>query len=270
MEPNQQPLFSTLDRQGNMTDPQPSLSLQYLSRLQQKLAAALADQQLILQSAAERIATSIQQGGILLVFGSGHSHMLAEELYVRAGGLAPVKAILIHELMLHEDIERASLLERQPEYADTVFAGQTLRSGDGLIVISNSGSNGLPVEVALRGKQAGLFVIALTSVAFSRTLDPRHPSGRRLFEVADLVLDNYGVPGDACLEIPGATAPCGPTSTVVGAALLNALIAETAGRLAAHGIEPPIFVSGNFTNDVRQSLRAVKKVGMRLTPDANQ
>ncbi len=230
------------------------------------LTAAFSDQLPLLQAAAERIAASIRQGGVLHVFGSGHSHMLAEELYVRAGGLAPVHPIFAPELMLHEDVERASLLERQPEYAAVVLEGQPLKSGDILLVISNSGSNGLPVEVALRGQQAGLFVIALTSVGFSRTLDPRHPSGRRLFEVADLVFDNHGVPGDACLEIPGTAARGGPTSTVVGAALLNALMVEVAGRLAQGGSEPPVFVSGNFANDIRPALEAAKNAGKPWSP----
>jgi uncharacterized phosphosugar-binding protein len=254
---------------ANLIQPlQPSYSLQYLDKLQHILAAALSNQQTTLQIAAEKIAVSLRQGGILHVFGSGHSHMLAEELYVRAGGLAPINAILIPELMLHENVERASLLERQPEYADSVLEGQDWRIGDVLLVISNSGSNGLPVEMALRGRQAGLFTIALTSLSFSRTLDARHPSGKRLFEAADLVLDNYGQPGDACLKIPGTAANCGPTSTVVGAALLNALMAETIDRLVREGSHPPIFVSGNFANDVRPALETVKSVGKRWHPGA--
>ena len=249
--------------------PDHPLSLQYLSNIQEIMTAAFTEQIDIIQQAAARITTSLLNGGILHVFGSGHSHILAEELYVRAGGLAPVHAMLIPELMLHEDVERASLLERQPEYADVVLKDSRWISGDVLVVISNSGTNGLPVEVALRGRHAGLFVIALTSVGFSKTLDPRHPGGKRLFEVADLVIDNYGIPGDACLEITGGQtgkiARSSPTSTVAGAALLEGLVAEVAGRLADAGIDPPLFVSGNFDNDIHPALQAAQKAGQRLS-----
>jgi uncharacterized phosphosugar-binding protein len=249
-----------------MNENVPSLSMQYLAILQAKLSAAISEQQALIQSAAAQIAASLRQGGLLYVFGSGHSHLLAEELYVRAGGLAPVHAILAPELMLHEDVDYASRLERLPQYADTVLKDLHWRSGDVLLVISNSGSNGLPVEVALRGRQSGLLVIALTSVSFSSSIDARHPSGRRLFETANLVLDNYGQPGDACLQVPGVEPLCGPTSTAVGAALLHALMAETIGRLAQEGLAPPVFVSGNFSNNVGAGLEAAKKAGQRWRP----
>jgi uncharacterized phosphosugar-binding protein len=194
---------------------------------------------------ADLIARSLADGGVLHAVGTGHSHMLAEELFYRAGGLMPVNAILDPRLMLHDGALSSTLAERLPGYAEAVLARYTLLPGEVLIVASNSGRNAVPVEMALAAHERGLKVIALTSLAHSESQPSRHPSGKRLFEVADHVLDNGGVVGDAALTLPGMAGSLCPTSTVIGVALLQALVYSTAERLLALGVAPPILLSAN-------------------------
>ena len=195
--------------------------------------------------AGKVIANAIIQGGTLHIFGTGHSHMLAEELYIRAGGLAGVNAILEPSLMLHEDPVRATELERQEGLAAKIAAKHEMRAGDILIVVSNSGRNPVPIEMALLAKERGLTVIALTSLDYSRAVASRHSSGRCLFEVADIVLDNGGEVGDAVLEVEGHPTKACPTSTILGAAILNAIVATTIEQMLGMGVVPSVLVSSN-------------------------
>ena len=195
--------------------------------------------------AGKVVANAIVQGGTLHIFGTGHSHMLAEELYVRAGGLTCVNAILEPSLMLHKDPARATELERQEGLAAEILAKHEMRAGDVVIVASNSGRNPVPIEMALLARKRGLAIIALTSLAHSQAVASRHFSGQRLFEVADVVLDNGGEMGDAILEVERLAIKACPTSTVVGAAILNAVMATAIEDLLSKGFVPSVLVSSN-------------------------
>jgi uncharacterized phosphosugar-binding protein len=194
---------------------------------------------------AAKLTDSLAQGGVLHAFGTGHSHVLAEELFHRAGGLVPVNALLDARLMLHEGTMAATLTERLPGYAEAILSRYSLLPGEVMIVASNSGRNAVTIDMALAAREKGLTVIALTSVTHSASQSSRHPSGKRLFEVADHVLDNCGVIGDAALTLPGLDAQIGATSTVIGCALVQSLVFATAELLQARGIEPPILMSSN-------------------------
>ncbi|QLI81568.1 SIS domain-containing protein [Chitinibacter fontanus] len=198
-----------------------------------------------LNQAAVHIADTLQAGGLLHVFGSGHSQLLAAELFYRAGGLVPVNAILDLPLSVMQAARRSTWLERVPGYAAQLLQDEPVRAGDTLIVISNSGRNAVPIEMALAAKAQGATVIALTSLSFSQSISSRHSSGQRLFEVADLVLDNYGVDGDALVAVPGCPVKVSASSTAVGSALLQAVAAATVAELAARGIEAPVWQSAN-------------------------
>lgn len=248
-----------------MTNPE-SLSLGYLAAIKELLDKAVGGQQEAIVQAAQVIAGSLAGGGLLHLFGAGHSHMLVEELYGRAGGLTPVNAILIPRLMLHEDMVQSTLLERREELAQEILADQPLQPGDVMLVISNSGRNGLSIELARLARQQGLSVIALTAVDYSRTLSSRHSTGLRLLEVADIVLDNHGQVGDACLALPDLNIRTGPTSTIVGAAVLDAVMVEVIARLVRLGVTPPVLVSVNLVGaDESGSMAALARAGQRLT-----
>jgi uncharacterized phosphosugar-binding protein len=198
-----------------------------------------------MNAARDAIAGALAGGGVLHVAGSGHSHMLAEEVFYRAGGIAAAQAILDEDLMLHRGAERSTRLERESGHAARVLADYEIAPGDVVVVASNSGRNAYPVELALSAKERGAVVIAVTSLAHARAVASRHGSGHRLFEVADIVLDNGGEYGDGALEVPGVAERMGPTSSVIGIWLLNALIAEAVEQVVAQGGAVDIYRSAN-------------------------
>jgi len=198
-----------------------------------------------IKKAALMVADSVQAGGMLFGFGTGHSHMVAEEMIGRAGGLIQAKGILETELMVHINDTQATYLERLPGLARVYLMNSPVEAGDVLVVISNSGRNAVPVEMAIEGRKAGLHVIAVTNVAHSRGTPSRHSSGKHLYEVADLVLDTCGEPGDALIEVKGSPVKAGPGSTIAGAVLVNSMIVEAVEILAGRGITPGVLHSSN-------------------------
>lgn len=204
------------------------------------------DEQLpTLDTAAARIADCLVADGLWHVFGSGHSQLLAAELFYRAGGLVPVNAIVDLPLSVMMNARRSTWLERVSGYAEQLLQDEPVGAGDVVLVISNSGRNAVPIEVALAAKARGATVLALTSVDFSRRVSSRHPSGKKLLDLADLVFDNYGADGDAAVRIPGCPSPVAATSTVVGSALLQALVAATVAELQRRGQLAPVWQSAN-------------------------
>ena len=189
------------------------------------------------------IADTVARGALIHIFGSGHSHMAAEEIFHRAGGLCCVNAIIDPALSGHGPF--SMYLERLEGYVPIVLALYDLRAGEHLIVVSNSGINAAPVEAAIYGKSVGLVVTALTSLEHSRDVPSRHSSGRRLFEVADHVIDTCGPRGDALVSIAGVPERVGGTSTVTTAIIMNMIMATVIERLLAAGVHPPVRVSAN-------------------------
>ena len=217
----------------------------YMQAVESLLEAAATSQLEAIDQAATAMTKTIQAGGMIYLFGTGHSHMLAEEGHYRAGGLAPACPILNTGLMLHEDSVASSRFERMVGYGPTVLERYHLQAGDVLVVFSNSGVNAVPVEVAQAAKEIGLTVIAVVSRDYSAHA-PLSPLGKRLLEVADIVLDNGLPAGDALVDVADTGLRTGSGSTVIGAFLLNAILTEVVTRLAADGQTPPIYISANM------------------------
>lgn len=216
----------------------------YLGKVRDQLQQA-ADNTGPVAVAADLIAEAMGRGRPVYVFGASHAGLMAQDLFYRAGGLVPVVPILPAGLMLNErPVQRTSHLERTPGVAATFMADVPLEAGDVVIVISVSGRNPVPVEVATYARERGATVIALTAVAFSASQPAR--GGQRLYEVADIVLDLPVLPGDAVLELDGLDVRVGPTSSAVGVAMLHGLMCEAARRLIEAGVTPPVLVSGNI------------------------
>jgi uncharacterized phosphosugar-binding protein len=199
-------------------------------------------------AAAELIADSLADGGVLHVFGTGHSEALAMELSGRAGGLIPTNKLALRDAVLLGDLPARELAdpkaERDPELAQRVWELAPVRAGDIVLIASQSGGNGSTVEMALIAKEAGHPVVALTSLEHSKAIASRHPSGHRLFELADVVIDNGAPHGDAFLPLPGGGNVCA-ISSIANAAIAQALVAEVTARLLGRGVEPPVYRSAN-------------------------
>ncbi|GAA0881362.1 sugar isomerase domain-containing protein [Algoriphagus jejuensis] len=195
--------------------------------------------------ASRWIANAIANGGWIYTSGTGHSHMLAEEIFYRAGGFARVIPILDPALMLHEDASGSTEVERREGYAKKLFQPYTLTSKDVFIISSNSGRNSVSVEMAQIAQEHGAKVIVITNYAHSKSVDSRHSSGLKLFQVSDIFLDTFGEIGDAAIDLDGLHTNVGATSTVVGAALLNAIMVQAAAMALENGVVPEVFNSSN-------------------------
>jgi uncharacterized phosphosugar-binding protein len=217
----------------------------FFDHAQKKLQQVLEHEMPNIQAAADLVTESCAQGGKFYVFGSGHSHMIAEELYLRAGGLALVHGILPPELMLHEMPNKSTYLERVEGYSQSLVELYRVEAKDTILVISNSGRNAVPVEICLAAKAKGAKVIAMTSMQHSANCASRHSSGKKMYEIADVTIDNWGEPGDAAFPIEGLDSCIGPTSSITGITIAQALVCQVVDNLVKMGIEPPVFKSSN-------------------------
>lgn len=205
------------------------------------------------------LADATCDGHVVYVFGSSHAGILSQEAFYRAGGLMTVCPIWGQEVLAsREPATLTSRMERCVGYGSAIASAYPLEKGDVLVVHSVSGRNPVTIEVAMAGRDAGCTVVGITSLAYSQSVASRHPSGKRLFELCDIVLDNHGERGDACVEVGDTGIKAGPTSTVVGALMLNAIMVEVACELVRRGMEdPPVFSSANLDGgDERNALLA--------------
>lgn len=234
-----------------------SLVNDYFTNIKNLLDQILSTQNKNIGLAADIIADAVMADGWLYVFGTGHSHMIAEELFYRAGGLVRVYPILDTALMLHEGAVKSSALERLSGYAKCLLEDYPVTAKDAILIVSNSGRNAIPVEMALEAKARGLTVIALTNLSHSQAVSSRHSSGKRLFEIADVVINTCGEIGDASLEVNDIK--IGPTSTVTGSAIVNALIIRVAEIFAKNNFSGEFFVSSNTDNGEVKNLQYIAK-----------
>jgi uncharacterized phosphosugar-binding protein len=198
--------------------------------------------------AADLLAPRLLGGGVVHVFGTGHSRAFAMELASRAGGLTPFHAMALEDLATRGNRSMEEVLdptlERDPSVARELLGIHDVRAKDAFVVVSNSGRNGSTVEMALAARERGLPVVAVTSLDHTKNVSSRHPSGKRLFEVADVVIDNGAPLGDAVLDLGGGLRVCA-LSSITGAVIAQALTAEIARRYVDAGREPPVLVSAN-------------------------
>ena len=216
-----------------------------------QLLERLANEQLpVLGRAGELPAGRLMAGGDIYVFGTGHSRVVAMELAGRAGGLAGIKELVLDELVAAGKADKTELvdgtLERRPEAARALLEPLTIEPVDSFIVISHSGCNGAPVEMALQARQCDLPVVAITSLEHSRMIKSRHPSGLRLFEVADLCIDTCAPYADTAIRLPCELGVCS-VSSIAGVLIAQALTSEIVGRYLQTGVKPPLLLSRNLS-----------------------
>lgn len=203
-----------------------------------------------IQKAATIIADATKNNKVIHTFGTGHSHMIGIELFGRAGGLANVNAMIDPDTLTSFGARRSSELEKLPGLAEIIYNQYKVSPGDIMIVTSNSGRNAAPIEMAMKAKKEGIYTIALTNLEQSKNTTSRHPSGKKLYECVDLVLDTH-VPDSDALEIIGGV-KTGPASSLASMIILNTAINEALKMLANEGIALPVLQSQNvdgFNND---------------------
>ncbi len=211
-----------------------------------------------LERIARAMADTITQDKRIFIFGTGHSHMLIEEAFCRAGGLACVVPIFSTALMLHEHPFLGSLIERNAGLAPVLLDHYHPQPGEMILIYSNSGVNTLPVEMALVAREKGLQVVSICSKDYARVA-PLSAIGKRLYEVSDFELDNGGVPGDAIVPVEGTEWKVSASSTIINAMLWNCLLTETVFLLQERDVELPIIVSLNMKGGAEHNQKVFEK-----------
>ncbi|WP_217553544.1 sugar isomerase domain-containing protein [Streptomyces sp. GbtcB6] len=222
--------------------------------------------------AAALIADCVRADGVVQAFGTGHSQAMVLEVAGRAGGLVPTNRISIADLVLyggeHPSVLDDPLLEREPGVAARLYDLAAPHPQDLFVVISNSGVNNVIVEMALHAREHGHRLLALTSLAHTRAVPAGHPSGKKLADLADVVLDNAAPRGDALLGLPGGGAVCA-LSTLTGVMLVQMAVAEAAGLLLTSGDRPPVYVSANVPGGFEGNLELEKRYAGRIRRTAS-
>lgn len=214
----------------------------------------------LIEQAAQRCARSIGVGGLVHVFGSGHSRMAVEEIWPRYGSFPGFHTIVELSLTFHNQVvgangqRQAMFVEGTPGFARTILRNFRLLATDVMVVFSTSGTNVVPVEIAMGAREQGLFTIGVMSVAHCQQASPKQPDGTKLLDVVDLAIDNHAPPGDAMVDVPGLPWPVGPGSTIGNTVIANALKCRVAELLTAMG-QPPLVLTSSLRVGADESAR---------------
>lgn len=223
------------------------MSFQYISEIRRLLDLIEEKEADTMEQAVSVLTKAILRKHSIYVFGASHAGILTQEMFYRAGGLVVINPIFGSEVMVDTSpITHTSRMERLVGYGTLLAQKTPICEGDVLIAHSVSGRNPVTIEVAMEAKKQKATVISITNLNYSKTVSSRHPSGKNLYEVSDIVIDNHGEKGDACIKIDGISQKVSPTSTVIGATILNSIVAATTQSLVNSGLKnPPIFYSAN-------------------------
>ena len=221
-------------------------TLQYIANMQTLINQVLETQMGKIDEAGSIVANTVMNNGFVYTFGTGHSHMMAEELFYRAGGLARVYPILEEALMLHNGAIKSTEMERLDGYAELILERYECTNRDCLIIASNSGRNAVTIEMANAAHKKGMKVIGLTNLTHSKAQQSRHHSGLKLYQVADVVLDNQGCLGDASIHVAEIDRNIAATSTSLGAMILHTVVISAIEQMIDKGEVPEVFSSSNL------------------------
>ena len=223
---------------------------EYVNRITEILEEVYEVNRERIKTAAEKFARTMMEDKIIHTFGTGHSHMVGMEAFARAGGLGNLDAMLDPDVMCNHGVDRGSRIERISGISDIIYDSHVIEQGDIMVIISNSGRNALPVEMAMRCQKEGIYTIAITSLQQSKQMISRHSSGKKLYELCDLVLDNFAPGGDGCMNIGGIVA--GAVSNITGFFLIDTITTEALKIVTEKGFKPYVYQSQNvdgYNND---------------------
>lgn len=236
---------------------------QYAAQLHSAIDKICTTQQEQMEKSAQMAAKTIENDGLIYVFGCGHSHILAEETFYRAGGLACVAPVFWEPLMLHESAWESSRLEKTSGYAQQIFEKYPFQLQDIVFCISTSDKNAVPVEFAHGLRQRGIPVIGIGSSAYFQE-SVHNLCGKHLHEVCDLFIDNMAPFGDACLTPFGSDVAMAPISTITGSFIMNSILVQAAQLALDHGADVPIYLSGNVPGGAERNQHLVQRYQHRI------
>ena len=217
-------------------------SIKYLERLKD-------EQNENILNAAKLIADTIEGGRCIFSFGASHSFIMTEEMVYRTGGLMLVNPIYPHGMNLSvRPMTQTSQFERLEDIGKVLLDQSPIKDGDTLIITSTSGRNAVVIDMALRAKERNINLIVITALSYTEGVTSRHKSGKKLADLADIVIDNVAPVGDTIIELEGLPSTIGPLSTITGIAIVNSLVVETTRILLERGITPPVYISANLDN----------------------
>ncbi len=239
----------------------PSLFQTYISGVIELLQRIAAEEEPAVQRAAQLLADAVQEGYNIFAFGCTHSSLPIQDLVYRAGGLMLINPIYGPGIaaMDTRPATLSSEIEKLSGYAAALIENTPLQAGDVLIIVSVSGRNAVPIEMAQLAQERGIKVIGVTSRAYSSAVSSRHPSGKKMSDFADVVLDNKVDKGDAVLSAAGMPQKFCPASGVTSIAILHAIVAATIEVLLRRGITPPVFQAANVDGGKEYNVRLLEQ-----------
>jgi uncharacterized phosphosugar-binding protein len=217
-----------------------------------------------IEKAAELIAEAVLKDGVVHIFGTGHSNIIAEEVFGRANTLAPVNQVVDLSMAGSVNTVRSFYMERVEGIGELIFEHVHAQSQDVFLVISNSGRNAVPIDFARAAKENGHKVIVETCSEFSLSQPSRHSSGKRLLDYADVILDNQTPYADVVVKIEGMKPGLGSASGIAGSLLVHATLVEAAVKIKEQGVEPPVFMHGNLDGGMEYNQYLLDRYWQRI------
>lgn len=233
----------------------------YFNRIREILDLVENEEKGSIDKAVTAITDAIQNKKSIFAFGASHAGIITQELFYRAGGLMNLNPIFGREIMLDtEPITITSQMERLVGYGQVLANKTPFAQGDVLILHSVSGRNPVTIDLAMEARKKEVTTISITNLKYSQSISSRHPSGKNLYEYSDIVIDNHGDIGDAACVIDGLDQKVGPSSTVIGATIVNTIVTEVVAKLVQMGMkQPPIFYSANLDGGDELNKKLIKE-----------
>lgn len=236
------------------------MSFEYFEKIKSIISEVALNEEKNINEAVQIMVDKIKNKNQIFAFGASHAGILTQELFYRAGGLAVINPIFEPSIMLNlRPVTMTSQMERLEGFGTIIANNCKFKKGDLVIIHSVSGRNPVAIDLALAAKEKGVTIVAITNLKYSSSVTSRHSSKKRLYGISDVVIDNHGALGDACISIEGLSQKVAPTSTVIGSIIVNTIVAQTVKELVSQKIVPPVFFSANIDGGDKHNKKILKE-----------